>query len=54
MLTAVAATALAIENLVFLGVHLKYRGTKPSIVSVVLGILTAFIAYGRTVLHPIF
>jgi len=53
-LTVVAATALAIESLVFIGVHLKYREIAPIILSGVLGLLMAFIAYGRMVLAPIF
>jgi hypothetical protein len=35
-------------------VHLKYREIAPTILSAVLGLLLAFIAYGRMVLHPIF
>jgi uncharacterized membrane protein YphA (DoxX/SURF4 family) len=46
-LTVVAATVLAIESLVFIGVHVKYREITPIIMSVVLGFLMAFIAYGR-------
>ena len=53
-LTVVAATALAIESLVFIGVHVKYRETPPIIMSGVLGLLMAFIAYGRMVVTPIF
>ena len=52
-LTVVAATVLAIESLVFVGVHVKYREITPIILSVVLGLLMAFIAYGRMVLKPI-
>jgi hypothetical protein len=52
-LTVVAATALAIESLVFIGVHAKYREITPIIMSGVLGVLMAFIAYGRMVLKPI-
>ena len=52
-LTVVAATVLAIESLVFIGVHVKYREIAPIIMSAVLGLLMAFIAYGRTVLAPI-
>jgi len=52
-LTVLAATALAIESLVFIGVHVKYREIAPIIFSGVLGLLMAFIAYGRTVLKPI-
>jgi len=53
-LTILAATVLAVESLVFVGVHVKYREVAPTILSVVLGLLMAFIAYGRMVLHPIF
>ena len=53
-LTGVAATVLAIESLVFIGVHVKYREIPPIIMSGVLGLLMAFIAYGRMVLKPIF
>jgi hypothetical protein len=52
-LTVVAATALAIESLVFIGVHAKCREIAPIIMSGVLGLLMAFIAYGRMVLQPI-
>ena len=52
-LTVVAATVLAIESLVFVGVHVKYHEIAPIILSVVLGLLMAFIAYGRIVLKPI-
>ena len=53
-LTILAATLLAIESLVFIGVHVKYRETASMILSGVLGLLMAFIAYGRMVLRPIF
>ena len=53
-LTVVAATVLAIESLVFIGVHVKYHEIPPIIMSGVLGLLMAFIAYGRMVLKPIF
>jgi len=53
-LTAVAAAVLAIESLVFIGVHVKYGEITPIIMSVVLGLLMAFIAYGRMILKPIF
>ena len=52
-LTVLAAAVLAIESLVFIGVHVKYREVKPMILSGVLGLLMAFIAYGRMVLQPI-
>ena len=53
-LTVVAATVLAIESLVFVWVHAKYREITTIIVSGVLGLLMAFIAYGRLVLRPTF
>ena len=53
MLTVVAAAILATESLVFIGVHVKYREIPPIIMSAVLGLLMAFVAYGRMVLSPI-
>lgn len=52
-LTVAAASVLAIESLVFVWVHVQYRETAPMIMSGVLGLLMAFIAYGRMVLKPI-
>ena len=52
-LTVVAAAVLAIESLVFVWVHVKYGEIVPIILSGVLGLLMAFIAYGRMVLKPI-
>ena len=52
-LTVVAAAVLAIESLVFIGVHAKYGEIAPIILSGALGLLMAFIAYGRMVLKPI-
>ena len=52
-LTVVAATILAIESLVFIGVHAKYREIAPIILCSVLGLVMAFIACGRMVLRPI-
>ncbi|HEX4631212.1 MAG TPA: DoxX family protein [Chthoniobacterales bacterium] len=53
MLTVVAAAVLAIESLVFIGVHVKYRELTPIMMSVVLGLIMAFIAYGRMFLKPL-
>jgi uncharacterized membrane protein len=53
-LTVVAAAVLAIESVLFVWVHVKYRETTPIILSCVLGLLTAFIAYGRMMVVPIF
>jgi hypothetical protein len=52
-LTVFAATILAIEALVFIWVHVKYGEVPPIIMSAVLGLLMAFIAYGRMALKPI-
>jgi hypothetical protein len=52
-LTVVAPTLLAVESLVFIWVHVKYGETGSIIMSAVLGLLMAFIAYGRMVLKPI-
>ncbi len=51
-LTVVAAMVLAIESLVFIWVHVRYRENPSIILSGVLGLLMVFIAYGRTVLKP--
>ena len=53
ILTVVAAITLAIESLVFVWVHLKYREIPTIVMSAALGLLMAFIAYGRLVLQPI-
>jgi uncharacterized membrane protein YphA (DoxX/SURF4 family) len=53
-LTVVAAMILTIESLVFVWVHVKYREITSIILSGVLGLLMAFIAYGRMVLTPMF
>jgi uncharacterized membrane protein YphA (DoxX/SURF4 family) len=52
-LTAVAAAVLAAESLVFIWVHVRYHEVPSVILSGALGLLMAFIAYGRTVLKPI-
>jgi hypothetical protein len=52
-LTVAAATILAIESLVFIWVHVQYGEIPPIVMSGVLGLLMAFIAYGRGFLHPI-
>jgi uncharacterized membrane protein YphA (DoxX/SURF4 family) len=53
ILTVAAAAVLAIEGLVFIGVHAKYREVAPIVMSAVLGLVMAFIAYGRMFLSPI-
>ena len=52
-LTVIAATLLALESLVFIWVHATYDEVPSMIMSGTLGILMAFIAYGRSVLRPI-
>jgi hypothetical protein len=52
-LTVAAAMVLAIESLVFIGVHAKYGEIGSIVMSGVLGLLMAFVAYGRMVLDPI-
>jgi uncharacterized membrane protein YphA (DoxX/SURF4 family) len=52
-LTGVAAAVLAAESLVFIGVHVKSREVAPVVMSAVLGLLMAFVAYGRLVLRPV-
>jgi hypothetical protein len=53
-LAVAAATVLAIESLVLGWVHVRYREISPILMCFVLGLLMAFIAYGRMVLKPIF
>lgn len=52
-LTVLAAAVLAVESLVFIAVHVKYRETGSIVMSAVLGLLMLFIAYGRYALKPI-
>jgi hypothetical protein len=54
LLTVLAAAVLAVESLVFVWVHIKYREVAPTILSGVLWLLMVFIAHGRMVLWPIF
>ena len=49
----VAAMVLAIESLVFIWVHAKYGEMGTILMSGVLGLMMAFLAYGRMVLNPI-
>jgi uncharacterized membrane protein YphA (DoxX/SURF4 family) len=46
-LTIVAAIVLCVESLLFIWVHMKYTEKTPIIMSAVLGVMMAFIAYGR-------
>ena len=53
VLTPIAAVVLAVESLVFVWVHVKYRETPTVIMSAVLGLIMAFVAIGRLVLSPL-
>ena len=46
-LTVVSAAILAFESLVFIWVHVKYDEATAILMSAALGLLMAFIAYGR-------
>lgn len=52
-LTVLAAAVLAMETVVFVGVHVQYREFGSIVMVCVLGLLMAFIAFGRLVLAPI-
>lgn len=52
-LTVLAAGLLALESLVFIWVHIKYGEMPALVMSGALGLLMAFVAYGRAVLSPI-
>jgi uncharacterized membrane protein YphA (DoxX/SURF4 family) len=52
-LAVAAAALLATESLLFIWVHVKYRETATIVLSAVLGLVMAFIAYGRAFLSPI-
>lgn len=52
-LTILAAALLAVESLVFVWVHVRYREVTSIILSGALGLLMIFVAYGRMVLRPI-
>ncbi|MBN8482839.1 MAG: DoxX family protein [Xanthomonadales bacterium] len=52
-LTVLAAGLLALESLVFIGVHVRFGETGAIVTSAVLGLTMAFVAYGRSALAPI-
>ena len=54
VLTVVSAALLTIESVVFVWVHARYREISPITLSAVLGLIMAFIGYGRMFLKPIF
>jgi hypothetical protein len=52
-LTILAAALLALESVVFVIVHVKYREITPTVLSGLLGLIMVFIAFGRLVLSPL-
>lgn len=52
-LSAYAALFFAIESLLFIWVHVKYRELPPIVFSLVLGALMGLLAYGRLLIVPI-
>jgi len=53
ILTPIAAAGLAIEGILFAGLHYKYAERSPMAFSLVLAVLAALVAYGRFVLTPL-
>ena len=57
VVTPLAAAVLALETLVLAGLYARYSlkvaATNPMVWAVVMGLLTAFVAYGRYVLRPL-
>ena len=57
MLTPLAATALALESLALAGVYARYTmklaATNPLVYVVPMGLMAAFVAYGRYALSPV-
>jgi hypothetical protein len=53
VISAAAAAVLAVESLLFIWVHVQYKEVPPMIMSGALGLMMAFVAYGRMVLAPI-
>ena len=53
MLTVAAASVLVVESLLFLWVHSKYKEIAPIVLSCLLGLVLAFVVYGRMWMKPI-
>ncbi len=53
ILTPVAAACLAVEGILFAGLHYRYGEYSPMTFSLVLAALAALVAYGRFVLKPL-
>jgi uncharacterized membrane protein YphA (DoxX/SURF4 family) len=52
-LTFAAAIVFCVESLLFIWIHTKYAEKTPIIMSAVLGVIMALIAYGRISLAPL-
>jgi uncharacterized membrane protein YphA (DoxX/SURF4 family) len=52
-LTIAAAIILCAESLLFIWVHIKYTEKTPIVMSAALGIIMAFVAYGRFAIAPL-
>lgn len=52
-LSVMAACILSLETLLFIAVHVRYRERAAIVMSAILGILMAFVAYGREFVAPI-
>jgi uncharacterized membrane protein YphA (DoxX/SURF4 family) len=52
-LTVLAAAVLAVESLVFIGVHVGYGELAPTVFGGALGLIMVFVAFGRAFLRPI-
>ena len=53
VLTPIAAVCLAVEGVLFAGLHYKYAERSPMVFSLVLAALAAFVVYGRFVRTPL-
>jgi uncharacterized membrane protein YphA (DoxX/SURF4 family) len=53
VLTVASAAILSLESLIFIWVHSQYKEAAPIAMSAVLGLLMAFLVYGRLILQPI-
>ena len=53
ILTPIAAACLAVEGVLFAGLHSSYAEYSPVTFSLALAALAAFVAYGRFVLEPL-
>ena len=51
-LTSLAAAALALESLIFIGVDVSYGETGSIVMGAVLGLVMGFVAYGRRSFGP--